>query len=136
MSPGEFFSLSAAIVWATAVILFKKSGETVPPFALNLFRVAFSTVLCLLTLFLVSGTSWHSAPLKDYLILFASGIIAIGISDTLFHMNLNIVGAGINAIVGGDRVLVASQAGLNFFLGNNPEANGWSATATSLSMYQ
>lgn len=99
MNPGEFFSLGAALVFASAVILFRKSGETVPPFALNVFRVVFSTIFCLSTLLIASGTSWHSAPLKDYLILFASGIIAIGISDTLFHMNLNIVGAGINAIV-------------------------------------
>jgi tetratricopeptide (TPR) repeat protein len=37
--------------------------------------------------------------------------------------------AALNAIVGHDRVLVAWHGGLNFFLGNNPEANGWSATA-------
>lgn len=34
-----------------------------------------------------------------------------------------------NVIIGKDRVLIASQGGLNFFLGNNEEANGWSATA-------
>ncbi len=38
----------------------------------------------------------------------------------------------LNAHYGQDRVLVASQAGLNFFLGNNEEANGWSATAPSV----
>jgi Flp pilus assembly protein TadD len=37
-----------------------------------------------------------------------------------------------NSRVGHDRVLVATQAGLNFFLGNNEEANGWSATAPKL----
>jgi len=39
------------------------------------------------------------APLEDYLILMASGVMAIAISDTLLHMALNRVGAGINAIV-------------------------------------
>lgn len=40
--------------------------------------------------------------------------------------------AALNRFVGHDRTLVAWQGGINFFLGNNPEANGWSATAPSL----
>lgn len=35
----------------------------------------------------------------------------------------------VNLVQGKDRVLIAWQGGLNFFLGNNEEANGWSATA-------
>ncbi len=96
---GEIYALVAALVWAGAVILFRKSGESVPPLALNLFRVGVS---CLLFTALMVGTGrplFGVAPLQDYLILMASGIIAIALSDTLFHMCLNRVGAGINAIV-------------------------------------
>ncbi len=96
---GELFALLAAIVWASAVILFKRSGETVPPFALNVFRVTISAALFLLTLAVIDQPLFGQAPPRDYLILGASGVIAITISDTLFHMCLNRVGAGINAIV-------------------------------------
>ena len=96
---GEFFALAAAVVWAGAVVLFKKSGESIPPFALNLFRVVVSAVLLTITLAVVGEPLWGRAPLADYLILAASGVIAIAISDTLFHMSLNRVGAGINAII-------------------------------------
>ena len=40
---GEFFALLPAIAWSNAVILLKKSGETVSPLSLNLFRVAIAT---------------------------------------------------------------------------------------------
>ncbi len=96
---GELFSLLAAVAWAGAVILFTRSGEHVPPFALNLFRVSVGTALLLPTLAASGGTLWRDVPLWDYLILAASGVIAIAVSDTLFHMCLNRVGAGITAIV-------------------------------------
>lgn len=96
---GELFALIAAVIWASAVILFKKSGETISPLDLNLFRVAVSCVLFTITLTVLDEPLWGRAPLTDYLILFASGVIAIAISDTLLHMSLNIVGAGITAIV-------------------------------------
>jgi drug/metabolite transporter (DMT)-like permease len=97
---GEFFSLLAALIWALAVIFLRKSGETVPPFALNLFRVAITGPLLVVT-FLIAGQPLISgAPLNDYLILLASGIIAIAISDTMFHRSLNMIGAGISAVTG------------------------------------
>lgn len=96
---GEVFALSCALAWALAVILFRKSGETVPPLALNLFRVSISSILFALTLVVMRQPLLGQAPWQDYLILAASGIIAIAISDTLFHMCLNRVGAGVNAIV-------------------------------------
>ena len=99
MGIGEFYALISAVVWAFAVILIKKSGETVPPFALNLFRALISLVLVLLTMLLLREPLVSGAPLHDYLMLFLSGIIGIAISDTLFHRSINIVGAGITAIV-------------------------------------
>jgi drug/metabolite transporter (DMT)-like permease len=99
MGMGEVYALVSAVVWAFAVILFKRSGETVPPFALNLYRAFISLVLVLVTMLALREPLISGAPLRDYLILFLSGIIGIAISDTLFHRSLNIVGAGITAIV-------------------------------------
>ncbi len=96
---GEIFALACALVWAFAVIFFRKSGETVSPFSLNLFRVAVSSLLFALTMVVMRQPLLGRAPLGDYLILVASGVIAIAASDTLFHMCLNRVGAGLNALI-------------------------------------
>jgi len=96
---GELLALLTALIWAAAVILLKRSGESVPPFALNLFRVTVSSVLLLPTAFLAGQASVISASLSDILLLVASGAIGVAISDTLFHASLNRVGAGISAII-------------------------------------
>jgi drug/metabolite transporter (DMT)-like permease len=97
---GELFSVISALVWALAVIFLRRSGETVAPFALNLFRVAVTGPLLIITLLVARQPLLSGAPLADYLILFASGIIAIAISDTMFHRSLNMIGAGISGIAG------------------------------------
>jgi drug/metabolite transporter (DMT)-like permease len=97
---GEIFALACAIVWATAVIFIKRSGETYSPFALNLFRTGISSVLLAATA-LIAGQGLYRAdvPLHVYLTLIASGVIAIGVADTMFHKGLNIIGAGVTAII-------------------------------------
>jgi drug/metabolite transporter (DMT)-like permease len=96
---GELLALLTALIWAAAVILLKRSGESVPPFALNLFRVTVSSALLLPTATLAGQASVASASLADIARLVTSGVIGIAISDTLFHASLNRVGAGISAII-------------------------------------
>jgi drug/metabolite transporter (DMT)-like permease len=97
---GELYALIAALVWAVAVIFLRKSGESIRPFDLNLFRVTITTPLLILTVRATGQSIFYDVPLADYLILFASGIIAIAISDTLLHHSLNLIGAGLSAVVG------------------------------------
>jgi len=96
---GEILSLLTAVFWAVAVILFKKSGETVHPIGLNLFKNALGVLLLLVTLSIFKVPVFQQIPLADYGLLMLSGAIGIGIGDTLLFACLNLLGAGLTAIV-------------------------------------
>ncbi len=96
---GETFSLLAAINWAFAVILFKKSGETVHPIGLNLFKNILSIVLLVPTIYIFGQTLFYPAPSSHYLLFLFSGALGIGLADTLFFKSLNLLGAGLSAVV-------------------------------------
>ncbi len=96
---GEILSLTTAITWAIAVILFKKSGESVHPIALNLFKDVLAVVLLVPTLYIAGKSLFFSASTSDYILLFISGAIGIGFADTLFFMSLNLVGASLMAVI-------------------------------------
>ncbi len=96
---GEIFALMAAIVWGFAVIFFKKSGETVHPIALNIFKNILAVILLIPTIWIFARDISFSAPIKDYLLLLLSGTLGIGVSDTLFFISLNMLGAELISIV-------------------------------------
>lgn len=96
---GEILALLTAVAWALAVILFKKSGETVHPIGLNLFKNLMAVVLLVPTMWFMGKTIFREVPLGDYGIVFISGILGIAIADTLFFVSLNALGAGLSAIV-------------------------------------
>ncbi len=96
---GETLALLTAITWAVAVILFKKSGESVHPLALNMFKNILAFILFIPTLYLAGGSFFPPAPSGEYWLLIISGILGIGIGDTLFLKSLNLLGAGLQAIV-------------------------------------
>ncbi len=96
---GQAFALLAAVVWAFAVILFKKSGETVHPIALNFFKSILAMILLIPTIFLFGEPVRGLFSTNEYLLLLASGALGIGLADTFFFKSLNLLGAGLSAIV-------------------------------------
>ncbi len=96
---GEALALITAIVWSIAVILFKKSGETASPLGLNLFKNTATLALIPPTMMILGQELFRPAPLNDYALLMLSGVLGIGIADTLFFMSLNLLGAARFAVV-------------------------------------
>jgi drug/metabolite transporter (DMT)-like permease len=99
-SSGEFYTLACAVIWAAAVIMYRKGGESVPPFALNLFKDSVALVSFLITLPLL-GRSWFPTEYgwSEWLSLLVSGAVGIGIADTLLFASLNRLGAVGSAVV-------------------------------------
>ena len=96
---GEILALLCAILWATAVILFRKSGETVSPLGLNLFKNILALALFIPTSLVLGAALVPKSSPDDYLLLLASGILGLALADTLFFKSLNLLGAELSAIV-------------------------------------
>lgn len=97
---GQTLALLSALTWAFAVILFKKSGETVHPIGLNLFKNLLAMLLLLPTMTIFGEQLLRRVALKEYAIFLLSGILGMAIGDTFFFMSLNRIGASLSAIVG------------------------------------
>ncbi len=98
---GQLCALLTAVTWATSMVLFKRSGETIPPLALNAFKNVVGLTLLIITLGVagapVAELRGHTG--REVLILLLSGFIGIAVADTLFFYALNQVGVGIQSIV-------------------------------------
>lgn len=90
---GEFFSISCALGWALAVILFRKSGETLPAFELNLVKNTIGVVLILPTAILLGG-AMPDYGVKGWFLVLGSGVLGIAVADYWYLRALNLLGAG------------------------------------------
>ena len=100
---GEILSLLSAVFWALAVVFFKRVGEKIHPIGVNLFKNCLGAIFLAITLLVLGEPLLY--PIggiftnEDYLRMIASGIIGMGIADIIFLHSLNIIGAGITALV-------------------------------------
>ncbi|MEJ2789107.1 MULTISPECIES: DMT family transporter [unclassified Pseudoxanthomonas] len=100
MGIGEAMALGSAAAWAVGVILARQLGVHLPPLTLNLLKNGL--VLCVLApvaLLLYAG-AWPVMPVRDMLIVLASGVIGIALADTLYFRALNELGAGRMGVIG------------------------------------
>jgi drug/metabolite transporter (DMT)-like permease len=98
---GQICALLAALTWACALVLFKRSGEQVPPMALNIFKNVIGLALLAATLAVQRDgfATLRSVPRADLYLLAISGFIGIALADTIFFYSLNLIGVGIVSIV-------------------------------------
>lgn len=99
MNWGEAFALASALGWAWAVILLRRSGETLPPFELNLFKNVLGFVLLIPTILIVDGLALPGYSLFDLMIVLTSGLLGIALADTWYLRALNLMGASRTGIV-------------------------------------
>jgi drug/metabolite transporter (DMT)-like permease len=96
---GEFFALASAFVWALAIVLYRRIGETLPAFELNLLKNFIGLALLIPTLLLVEGASVPEYPVADLATALLSGFVGIAIADTWYLRALHLMGASRTGIV-------------------------------------
>ena len=96
---GILCSTGAALFWAAAVIMFKKSGETFSPMALNLFKGVVTLLLLVPTLWFAGVSLFPVRPAMEWLLFCTSGLLGITLADTFFFMSLKRLGASRWAVV-------------------------------------
>lgn len=99
MGWGEIFALASAAVWALAVILMRRAGDTLPAFELNLFKNSLGMVLLFPTILFFGGLELPDYSIFEFLVVFVSGVIGIAIADTWYLRALNLMGASRTGIV-------------------------------------
>ncbi len=96
---GEVFALVCAMMWASAVVLYKHVGESMSANTLNLVKNILGLSLLVPTALLFEGIVFPSLSPSEWLILIASGYFGIAVADTWYLQALRNLGAGRTAIV-------------------------------------
>jgi len=90
---GELAALGAAISWTVSALFYRKALEEASPISANIIRLTLTgSILLLLLVFLGKLAVLTTLPLELVLLASASGIIGLGLGDTLYFMSLKWIG--------------------------------------------
>ena len=96
---GEMLSIGSALAWATAVIIYKRLGETLPPLTLNLVKNLLVLGMLVLTV-QVLGTAPPRLDALGLGVTLLSGVLGMAFADSLYFAALNRLGASRAGIIG------------------------------------
>lgn len=94
--PGEAKALLAAALWAIAGIVYAAQMRRFSALRLNLIRSVAATVfICLLIPFAGAAGELRTVSTATVIAMVGSGILAIGLGDSLFFVSLPVLGASL-----------------------------------------
>jgi len=99
MGLGETLSLICALMWASAVIIYKSIGNSLSANTLNLVKNLIALGLLMPTALLIEGLNLPQLSATDWVVVCLSGYIGIALADTFFLQALRYLGASRTAIV-------------------------------------
>lgn len=97
---GEACSLLSALAWAIGVMLYRQLGATLPPLQLNFLKNGLVLLMLLPAIPLLHGLAVPAFTGPQVLAALGSGLLGIGIADTLYFRALNELGAGRMGVIG------------------------------------
>jgi drug/metabolite transporter (DMT)-like permease len=127
---GELAALSAAFLWALASAVYAKLGKTLSPLLLNLSKSLVALVLLSITL-LIQAEPIPIIPMTSLIELSLSGVIGIGLGDTLYFGTLRRLGVRLTLLLG---VLTPSITAVLALLFLHESLSGWAWLGMGLTL--
>lgn len=97
---GELCSILSALAWAIGVMFYRQLGATLPPLQLNFLKNLLVMAMLLPAIPLLHGLAVPSFSAWQIFAAVGSGVLGIGIADTLYFRALNELGAGRMGVLG------------------------------------
>lgn len=120
-------SLLSACSWALGAILWRRLGEHLSSYSMNLGKVILGS-LCLGSVLLLIG--FEPVGTQSILFLGLSGVLGIAVGDTFFFLALMELGPRRASLMGSlNPVAIALAAAM--FLGERPSAGAWAGIVTT-----
>lgn len=100
MGVGEILSLLCALIWAFAVIFYKKAGDHFNAYEMSLFKAILVFLLMIPTVLVTDGMNVPQVSISQFTIISISGVIGIMLADYFYLRALQLIGASLTGITG------------------------------------